>query len=661
MKNRNPLSYYLDLIQSALDKRDWINAKRYGEISLKKLSNLTHSPFEECLLYSKIGYTYSCLAEYSRSLEAYNKAYLLALQRNLKPAYIADASFGIGHNLLAIKNINQALVQFQKVEQYYQKYGDGIALMGKQKYFVNLINLGYCYLYKNKLDKVQEIIEKKLSCHQPFPSEGFVPINYYHLKGEYLMTVKKYDQSRQSFQECIKFSEQFRFPQPIFATKIHLASIDLLESRLDSAVQILDALMKDAQQLKINDFFCEAGLLLSKCYALKNMPDKAKSIEKRIKPLLNKLDIIWLYEKSREFEQLYRQLQPIYQNETKPLPTILSQAINQRYETSVDKYLIIGQSAPMQEIYHLIEKIAPTDLPILIQGETGTGKELVARAIYHNSLRKENTWLALNCGAVPETLLENELFGHAKGAFTDARENKKGYIELASDGTLFLDEIGNMSPAMQQKLLRVLEEKLIWRLGTQKPIPVNTRFVFATNHDIEQLVSRKCFRLDLFHRINTIIINLPPLRERKEDIPLLMKHFLAKYASHRINNVEISPEVLSFFINYSWPGNIRELENEIKKICALYPDIIKRISESSSKTKPPLTEMLSETIRNYIPIKGMGTIKNLTDAFHRKIIEETLKKNNGNITECAKQLGFSRFGFYKKMKQLKINVPDTQG
>jgi transcriptional regulator with PAS, ATPase and Fis domain len=303
------------------------------------------------------------------------------------------------------------------------------------------------------------------------------------------------------------------------------------------------------------------------------------------------------------------------------------------------------------EIYNLIEKIAPTDLPVLIQGKTGTGKELVARVLHYRSLRKDKLWLVLNCSAVPETLLENELFGHTKGAFTDAHNDKKGYIELASEGTLFLDEIGNMSSNMQQKLLRVLEEKQVWRLGAEKPVPINTRFIFASNRNIEELVKVKKFREDLYYRMNTIVITLPPLRDRKDDIPLLINHFLAKYSRPSSLVLSLSSEALKLLVDYPWPGNVRELENEIKRICALYPNAI-TITKS----------MISENIINRISplsITGNQSMKELTDSLHRNLIQDALKKSNGNISETARLLGCDRAGLYKKIKQLKIDISDA--
>jgi transcriptional regulator with PAS, ATPase and Fis domain len=564
----------------------------------------------------------------------------------------------IGLNFLNTKQIPQALTQFQKVEEYYQKYGND---MDKRYYFHALICSGYGYIYSNNLEKVRQLVETKLSPN--LLPDNFAVAIYYQLKGEYLKALKEYEQARQSFKECIKSSEKLNYiPAVALDAKYNFAVINLLEGRLEAAIQDLDFLLKDAHQLKLNDFIFGANLLLSKCYSLKNMPDKAASIEKRIKPLLNKLDITWLYEHTREIEQLYRELQDIYklpQSEITQIPLILANTLNQHYKDLSDKNIIIGQSRPMQEFYQLVDKIAPTDLPVLIQGETGTGKELIANAIHNNSPRKEKHWLALNCGAIPETLLENELFGHNKGSFTDAREDRQGYIELASGGTLFMDEISEMSSSMQQKLLRVLEEKLVWRVGAQKPIPVNTRFIFASNQDIEELVKANKFREDLYYRINTIVITLPPLRDRKDDIPLLVTHFLTKYSSDKTHNAQrttpdtgFSPDALALLQGYPWPGNVRELENEIKRICALY-----------RHSKIITEEMVSESIKNNLRENSSLSINKLNikerrKVFERDTIKEVLKGCNGNIKQAINLLGYSKANLYKKIKQLNIKLSD---
>lgn len=227
---------------------------------------------------------------------------------------------------------------------------------------------------------------------------------------------------------------------------------------------------------------------------------------------------------------------------------------------------IVGSSGKMQEVYKIIERVADSSATILVRGESGTGKELVARAIHFNSSRKSNPFIAVSCAALPETLLESELFGHEKGAFTGAVGQKAGRFELAHKGTLFLDEIPELSPAMQVKLLRVLQGREFERVGGTKTVRVDVRLIAATNRDLEQAVADGTFRTDLYYRLQVIQIFIPPLRERKEDIPALVEHFIGKFNKQNGKNIRfLNPEALDLFMKYNWPGNVRELENAIER------------------------------------------------------------------------------------------------
>jgi transcriptional regulator with PAS, ATPase and Fis domain len=533
---------------------------------------------------------------------------------------------------------------------------------------------------------MREIIDNEALSLLPSVTKGF-HINYYHLKGSYLLKMHEYDQASKSVQEALKISEQYNLVNAVFNAKFFLACIDLFRKNLEFAIQSLEAIFKDAYRLKNNLYICKIGLFLSKSYRLKNLTANAVSIEKKIKPYFNKLDTLLLYEQIRESEQLYHDLQSVYRQDTASVPNVLSEVLDYRNNVISNKgRTIIGKSEVMQEIMQLVEKIAPTDLPVLIQGETGTGKELIARTIHINSLRQNKPFLALNCGAVAETLLENELFGHVKGAFTDAKEDRKGYIESASEGTLFIDEISEMSPNMQQKLLRVLEDKQVWKLGAEKTVPVNTRFIFASNQNIEELVKKtsagtsvssvpnrsvqeKRFREDLYYRINTIVITLPPLRDRKEDILLLVNYFVEKYSPKRTNsqqlttnNSNVTPEALSLFMNYSWPGNVRELENEIKRICALHPRLSltgsRMGTDGQAKASLITEEMISELIRKSGKemMPSSANLKDLTDDFQRKTIKQAIIKYKGNLSSVARSLGYDRTNLNRKIKQLKIDT-----
>ncbi|RMG04415.1 MAG: sigma-54-dependent Fis family transcriptional regulator [Acidobacteria bacterium] len=299
---------------------------------------------------------------------------------------------------------------------------------------------------------------------------------------------------------------------------------------------------------------------------------------------------------------------------------------------------IIGNSPKMQAVFQMIETVAEVQSTVLITGESGTGKELVARAIHDLSSRAEKPFISINCGAFTETLLESELFGYVKGAFTGATVNRKGLFEAANKGTIFLDEIGEMSPAMQVKLLRVLQEKKVRPVGAHEEIPIDTRVIAATNRDLKSLVDEGVFREDLYYRISVIPINLPPLRERREDIPLLVEHFIKKYCEMTGKRLSISKKAMDLLENYAWHGNVRELEHTIERAVAL---------ERSDSIQP---ESLPEHILNFnperikaefvLPEEGINLFAHLEN-LEKTYIVEALRKAGGNQTKAAALLQMS--------------------
>jgi DNA-binding NtrC family response regulator len=313
---------------------------------------------------------------------------------------------------------------------------------------------------------------------------------------------------------------------------------------------------------------------------------------------------------------------------------------------------IIGRSQVMLEVFSLIETIARTTSTVLITGESGTGKELVAQAVHFNSLRRDRPFVALNCGALPETLLESELFGHMRGAFTGADLNKKGLIETAEHGTIFLDEIGEMTQMMQVKLLRVLQERRLRRVGGLEEIETDIRVIAATNQDLGKMVAEGKFREDLYYRINVIPVKLPPLRERREDIPLLAEHFLAKYTGvMRKALTGISNDALVLLQQYDWPGNIRELENVIERAVAL------------EQTPTVLPDSLPEHVAGGVgsdraevklPEAGFDLEQHVRD-LERDYLAEALKKAGGVQVRAAELLGmsFRSFRYYAKKYNLR--------
>lgn len=306
---------------------------------------------------------------------------------------------------------------------------------------------------------------------------------------------------------------------------------------------------------------------------------------------------------------------------------------------------IIGSSRGMQEIFTRIRKVATTNVPVLITGESGTGKELIARAIHFNSERKDKPFVPINCGAIPENLLESELFGHEKGSFTGAHVRRTGKIELAKDGTLFLDEIAELPLALQVKLLRFLQDFKIERVGGSEMIDVDVRVIAATNRDIKKQIDDGLFRLDLYYRLAVVTIEPPPLRERDEDIVLLAKAFLHKFAEKNSKPKTLSPEAVRALNAYQWPGNVRELENRIRNAITFAEGQI--ITAGDIGLDLPAEDAEGQTIE----------LKKAKDELESRLINKAILKNNGNISKAAEDLGLSRPTLHHLIKKynLKIN------
>jgi PAS domain S-box-containing protein len=306
---------------------------------------------------------------------------------------------------------------------------------------------------------------------------------------------------------------------------------------------------------------------------------------------------------------------------------------------------IVGKSHKMREVFRLIRSVAQTNVTTLVQGETGTGKELVARAVHYESPRASKPFVAVSCAALPETLLESELFGHVKGAFTGASVDRKGRFEMAAGGTLFLDEVSEMSGATQIKLLRVLETKEFERVGDSRTVGVDVRLICATNRNLKEAVARGDFREDLYYRINVVAIKLPSLRERDEDIPLLVKHFIGKFNAETGKHVEyVAQEAMDLLIDYSWPGNVRELENAIGHAFV----------HCTGSTILP--EHLPSDIVSALPHVGTRTEVMLgrLDDIERRVITETLRRCHGNRSQAARKLGIGRSSLWRKLKKYRL-------
>jgi two-component system nitrogen regulation response regulator GlnG len=335
--------------------------------------------------------------------------------------------------------------------------------------------------------------------------------------------------------------------------------------------------------------------------------------------------------------------------------------------------VLIGRSAPMQKLYKTIGKVAPQDVTVLISGESGTGKELVAKVIHIHSKRVDGPFIAINSAAIPKELLESEIFGFDKGAFTGATEQKPGKLELAQGGTIFMDEIGEMPLDLQSKLLRAIQEKEFFRLGGSKPIKVDVRFIAATNQDLEAAVAEKRFRDDLFYRLNVVNIPVAPLRKRKDDIPLLAEHILKRISEEtESGSKSLTKEAVEYLTEYSWPGNVRELENLLRRAFIMSPDpiikvqdiilpVTKKIREKES-LRLSLEEFFSkrlEGVASKVKKDFKGDLYAIViKGVEKPLIELVLKKTNGNQIVASKVLGINRNTLRKKIKELKIKVKE---
>jgi DNA-binding NtrC family response regulator len=342
---------------------------------------------------------------------------------------------------------------------------------------------------------------------------------------------------------------------------------------------------------------------------------------------------------------------------------VLQSAMEQRRLKSENAYLrsqleqryrlggIVGRSRPMRELFQLLETVAATSSTVLITGETGTGKELAARAIHHNSPRRANRFVALNCSAIPETLLEAELFGHVRGAFTGAVGNRQGRLEQAHKGTLFLDEVGTMSPALQAKLLRVLQEREFERVGESHTVKIDVRVIAATHSDLAKMVADGTFREDLFYRLNVIPVQLPPLRERREDIPLLVQHFIERLVAESGRpSATMSQEAMRHLMAYHWPGNIRQLENAVERALAFTRD---RNQIDLADLPPEIQNQpaAGADAQVWFPDEGID-FERYIEAVELSLIRRSLERTRGNKRQAAKLLNLKRTTLIEKLKRL---------
>ena len=343
------------------------------------------------------------------------------------------------------------------------------------------------------------------------------------------------------------------------------------------------------------------------------------------------------------------------------LEQLVKEAQNQSRVTPVASYQlkktfefeeIVGSSSPMMDVFRLVEKVSNSDSTILIRGESGTGKELIAQAIHRQSHRADKSFVTVNCGALPEELLASELFGHVKGAFTGAIHSRQGRFELAHEGTIFLDEVGDMSPGLQVKLLRVLQEKQFERVGLSETVKVGVRIIAATHRNLEQAVQNGQFREDLYYRLNVIPVFMPSLREKRDDIPRLIEHFLQKFNTEKFKKVTgVTEEVIRALLHYPWPGNVRELENLMERLV-----IIKGEGQITSSDLPEKYFSKGELPQSWqLPEAGLD-MGSMVSTLEEQLIKQALERTAGNQNQAARLLGLKRTTLVEKIKRRKIKL-----
>ena len=435
--------------------------------------------------------------------------------------------------------------------------------------------------------------------------------------------------------------------------------INKIEKQNDYFIVFLDIFMPDMNGLDVLQKIkkVQPGLFVIIMTAQGTMKNTIEAMQKGAYDYITKpFDLeeiyIFLEKVSKEIEQRKR-------------INILESELKERIEIGE----IVGKSKAMQRIFKIIGKAASLDVNVLIQGESGTGKELVARALHHNSHRVTEPFITVNCAAIPKDLLESELFGHEKGAFTGAVEQKKGKFELAHNGTLFLDEIGDMALRLQAKILRVLQDKEFYRVGAKSSLKSGARIIAATNRNLEEAVENKQFREDLYHRLNVILIMIPPLREHKEDIPLLAKHFVEKVEQESNHGkIYISPEVLKLLQHYEWSGNIRELENTIKRAVILssggtiqpehlHSHLSKKLLDSELEGISPVVQFQKELynlFKNVTDWENGRIYEDAIQSVEKALFQNILEKNGWNQSQAASVLGINRNTLRRKIEEHKL-------
>ena len=586
----------------------------------------------KCLI--NIGNAYARLSNYEKALENYQKSFKITKKSDNKNG-IASSLNNIGLVYFKLNNFKKALEFIDKAIEIYKKTNN------KLKIASSLNNVGIIYdqmknfrkalAYHKKVIKMREQLGNNLDISGSLNNIG----NVFHYQKEYKKALEYYHRTLKIHEE-----RNNRLGKIIVYDNLGNTYLKLKEYK--TAFLYLDKGLKIAKKIASKEILDRIYSSLSDYYSEINDYKKALSYHKKYTDSKDEIQKEKTGKKITELQINFELEQKEKENEIEKLRKFKDKysLINKELQQRIEKNFI-GESKAIKEILkETLNAAKYKDTNVIITGESGTGKEIIARIIHHASERKENGFFPVNCSAIPETLLESEFFGHKKGTFTGAIEDKKGLFELAHKGTLFLDEIADMTTALQAKLLRAIEEKKIRKIGFEEGIPVDVRIIAATNQDINELVKNQKFRLDLFHRLNTLIINIAPLRERPEDIEPLVKHFV-EFFIRKINKLKpkIDDKVLDFLKNYDFPGNVRELKNLVERALI--------ICENNILDKKCFPLPSSDRFSNKF------TVLNIKQN-EKMLIKAALKETDNNQIKAAKILGISRHTLMRRISKLKI-------
>ncbi|MBI5359654.1 MAG: sigma 54-interacting transcriptional regulator [Planctomycetes bacterium] len=594
-------------------------------------------------LYKISGKLHVGFTNNSMAIDSFFKALRLAKSELDK----VEITYHIANCYMGLKDADNALRFFSWLLEYHEKTKSHKSIpflvANMSGVFSGLVMV---YSQKGRFDKARQIISEHFNperMESPRPDVAFM--DYYHAIGELSMCEKDYDKAEESFRKSMILAEKWNIGDAVVSAKIHLAHIEIIRNNPSGALDaILPCINKQCE--KYVGVFTETCLLASKICAFMGDVKCSERMLKKCGKYIKNAEPMWLFKLMKEQDELLKL----------PLagPASTQNIVRMSRDTSVsfEPVEIVGNSEEMLKALATARKVAKTDLSILIEGETGTGKELFARLIHYTSNRANGPFVPVNCGGLSESLLETELFGHKKGAFTGAFSDRKGIFEFAAGGTIFLDECAEMPQAMQSNLLRTLEERKMRRVGDNSLIDIDVRIIFATNKSLKDLVAQGKFREDLFFRINVFTLDIPPLRLRKDDIPLLVGHLLEKMQKPGAD-VQVVKPAMQALMAYNWPGNVRELENEIKRIVGMNKDCTvidetmlgRHIIQFSDELKPMQNACIDESVS--------------FREFEKRFILASLDRCGNNVVRTAKSISISRSGMIKKMKRLGISITRT--